>query len=174
MSERRLDVLVVRWYERADRSPDVLVRWLAAAREHLPEATPRWYGDTEPLCGRLDRDGEPGLARAHARADTMLFLRGASPVLHASLAAAARHRGPVGVHSLQAEVDPADERVRRFALALTHPGTIYVSASVAGGMARRRHPVRACRASRGAVPRPPGQLVYRQLFSVCTRTTREG
>jgi hypothetical protein len=134
MTERRLDVLVVRWYERTDRSPDIVARWLAAAREYLPEAVPRRYGDTEPLRGRFDRDGEPGLTRAHAQADTLFLLSGTPPVLHAALAAAGRGRGPVGVHALHAEVDPADERVRRFALALTHPGTVYVSASVAGGM----------------------------------------
>jgi len=127
-------VLVVRWYERTDHSPEVVARWLAAAREHLPEAVPRRYGDTEPLRGRFDQAGEPGLAHAYAQADTLLLLSGTPPVFHASLAAAGRFRGPVGVHSLQAELDPADERVRRFALALTHPGTIYVSASIAGGM----------------------------------------
>jgi hypothetical protein len=134
VTERGLDVLVVRWYERTDRSPEVVARWLAAAREHLPEAVPRRYGDTEPLRGRFDRDGEEGLAAAHARADTLLFLGGTPPVFHASLAAAGRSRGPVGVHAMHAEVDPADERVRRFALAMTHPGTVYVSASIAGGM----------------------------------------
>jgi len=38
---------VVRWYERRDRSPDIVARWLGAAREHLPEAVPRRFGDTE-------------------------------------------------------------------------------------------------------------------------------
>jgi hypothetical protein len=135
MTERRLDVLVVRWYEYAAGAPEVVPRWLAAAREHLPEeAVPRRFGDTEPLRGRLDRDGEQALRDAYARADSLLFLGGDPPVYHASLATAGRSRGPVRVHSLQAELDPADERVQRFALALTHPGTVYVSASVAGGM----------------------------------------
>lgn len=131
MAERKIDSLVVRWYERIDRSPGVVERWLAAAREHLPEAVPRRYGDTEPLRKRAVE----GLADAYARADGLLFLAGAPPVYHATLAATTTgaRRGPVGAHVLQAELDPADERVRAFALALTHPGTLYVSASVAGG-----------------------------------------
>lgn len=127
MAERRLDVLVVHWYERRNRSPDVVARWLGAAREHLPEAVPLRFGDTEPLRGRGD------LSQAYARADTMLLLAGTPPVYHASLAVADA-RGPVAVHTLHAELDPGDERVRRFALALTHPGTVYVSASIAGDM----------------------------------------
>lgn len=134
MTERKLDVLVLRCYEHAGRSPDIVTRWLAAAREHLPEAVPRRYGDSEPLRGRFGTDGDRGLARAYAEADTLLFLAGTPPVYHASLSVAGeRGRGPVVAHSLQAEVDPADERVRRFALALTHPGTVYVSASIARG-----------------------------------------
>ncbi|MEU7901423.1 hypothetical protein [Actinoplanes sp. NPDC049118] len=132
-----LDVLVLRWYERRDRSPDIVARWLDAARELLPEAMPRRFGDTEPLRGRLDRDGPEAFARAHANADSLLLLSGTPPVYHATLAAAeARPRGPVAVHSLHAQLPPGDDRVRRFALALTHPGTVYVSASVAGGMQR--------------------------------------
>jgi hypothetical protein len=134
VAERKLDVLVVRWYEHAGRSPDVVTRWLAAAREHLPEAVPRRYGDTEPLRGRFDRDGERGLAQAYAKADTLLFLAGTPPVFHGSLATGrGPSLGPVAVHSMQAELDPDDQRVRRFALALVHPGTVYVSASIAGG-----------------------------------------
>ncbi|MEV6597868.1 hypothetical protein AB0M36_13470 [Actinoplanes sp. NPDC051346] len=133
MTERRVDVLVVRWYERRAGTPAVVPRWLRAAREHLPEAVPRRYGETEPLRGRLDRDGEDGLTRAYAKADPLLFLNGTPPVYHGSLAAVdARLRGPVVVHSLHAILGPDDERVRRFALALTHPGTLYVSASIAG------------------------------------------
>lgn len=135
MTERRLDVLVVRWYETRQRSPDIVSRWLGAAATHLPEAVPRWFGDTEPLRGRFDRDGAEGLARAYAKADQLLFLAGAQPVFHASLAAAGpRSWGATAVHVLDAELDPADERVRAFALALTHRDTVYVSASVAGDM----------------------------------------
>ncbi|SHM72193.1 hypothetical protein [Cryptosporangium aurantiacum] len=129
MAERTVDVLLVRWYERRDRAPDVLGRWLRAAREHLPAAEPRRFGDTEPLRSRLP------LAEAYARADPLLFLAGSPPVHHAALAnVEARRRGPIAVHTLQAEVGPADERIRRFALALTHPGTVYVSASVERGL----------------------------------------
>jgi len=71
MAERRLDVLVVRWYERQDRSPDIVGRWLRAAREHLPEAVPRRFGDSEPLRGRFERDGEAGLTNAYAAADQL-------------------------------------------------------------------------------------------------------
>ena len=165
MAERGLDVLVVRWYERRDRSPGVVPRWLGAARAHLPEAVPRRFGGTEPLRGRLDRDGDEGLMGAYAAADPLLFLAGTPPVHHAALATGSG--GPVAVHSLEAEVDPGDERVRRFALALTHPGTVYVSASVAGdvvldgrtlyGPARRpEEPYLAARGDwLGLPPEPP-------------------
>jgi hypothetical protein len=133
MAERTVDALVVRWYERRDRSPDVVERWLRAAREELPEAVPRRFGDSEPLRGRFD--GGDALADAYGRADSLLFLAGAPPIYHASLAATGSgKRGPTAVHSLQAVLDPADPRVRRFALALTHPGTVYVSASVERGL----------------------------------------
>jgi hypothetical protein len=129
VAERKVDVLVVRWYERARRSPDVVGRWLSAARAHLPEAVPRRFGDYEPLRARFDKAGQQGLIEAYARADSLLFLAGTPPVFHASWATG----GPVAVHGMQAELDASDDRVRRFALAMTHPGTLYVSASIAGG-----------------------------------------
>lgn len=135
MSERTVDALVVRWYER--HSPGVVDRWLRAADEHLPEAVPRKFGDTEPLRGRFGRDGARALVQAHADADPLLFLAGTPPVYHASLAAPGpRRQGPVAAHSLQVALDAAgpDPRVRRFALAFVHPGTVYVSASVERGL----------------------------------------
>jgi hypothetical protein len=129
--ERKVDVLTVRWYERAARSPDIVTRWLDAAREHLPEAMPRRFGAVEPLRGRLDRDGEDGFRRGHERADTLFFLAGTAPVYSGSLSAGKpRHFGPTVAHSLHAVLEPDDERLRRFALALTHPHMIFVSASM--------------------------------------------
>ncbi|GID91794.1 hypothetical protein ACFQFC_00775 [Amorphoplanes digitatis] len=126
--------VLVRWYERRDRSPDIVARWLGAARAHLPEAVPRRFGDTEPLRGRFDRGGTEALARAHASADSILLLAGTPPVHDATLAAApARRHGPIAVHSLHAASHPGDDHLLRFALALTHPGTVYVSASADGG-----------------------------------------
>jgi hypothetical protein len=134
VGERRLDVLTVRFYERPGADP-VVPRWLAAARAHLPEAVPVRFGDTEPLRGRFDRDGDEGLLQAYASADQFLFLIGEPPVHHASLAAARRPRwGPTVSHALDVETGPDDERVRRFALALAGPHTLYVSASVSGGL----------------------------------------
>ncbi|MFC7535154.1 hypothetical protein [Actinoplanes sp. GCM10030250] len=134
MRERKIDTLVVRWYERQEKSPGIVPRWLAAAGEHLPEAMPRRFGATEPLRGRLDRDGEAGFREQHAAADQLFFLAGTPPVHHGALATTrSRIYGPTAVHSLHAELEPDDERVRRFALALTHPAMAYVSASVAGG-----------------------------------------
>jgi hypothetical protein len=131
VAEREVDVLTVRWYERGARSPDVVTRWLDAAREHLPEAMPRRFGDVEPLRGRLDRDGEDGFRRGHEKADTLFFLAGTAPVYSGSLSAGKpRYFGPTVAHSLHAVLEPGDERMRRFALALTHPGMTYVSASV--------------------------------------------
>lgn len=134
MAEREVDVLTVRWYERADRAPDIVTRWLAAAQAHLPEATPRRFGDSEPLRGRFDRAGADGFRRGYDQADQLFFLTGTPPFHHGSLAARrSRLHGPMAVHTLQAVVDPGDERVRRFALGLAHPGMTYLSASMAGG-----------------------------------------
>lgn len=134
MAEIEVDSLTVRWYERAEGAPDIVTRWLAAAREHLPEAVPRRFGDSEPLRGRFEKAGENGLRRAYEQADQLFFLAGAGPVPHASLAARLRPRhGPMAVHTMQVLARPDDERVRRFALALTHAGTTYLSGSVAGG-----------------------------------------
>ncbi|RZS91840.1 hypothetical protein EV189_1092 [Motilibacter rhizosphaerae] len=134
MPERKVDVLVVRWYERAASASDIADRWLAAAREHLPEALPRRFGEVEPLRGRLDRDGEDGFRRAAEQAESLLHLAGTAPVYSASLCPHRPPRsGPTVAHSLSAVLDPDDERVRRFALALASAGTMYVSASVEGG-----------------------------------------
>ncbi|MEU8814879.1 hypothetical protein [Actinoplanes sp. NPDC048796] len=124
-----MDALILRWYERRAGSADVVDRWLRAARAHLPAAVPRRFGESEPLRGRLDRDGEDALRQAYATADPLLFLAGAPPVYHATLATAGR--GPVLAHTMTAALDPEDPRVRGFSLAMTHPDTIYVSASTA-------------------------------------------
>jgi hypothetical protein len=134
VAEREIDVLSVRWYEPAARSPDIATRWLEAARRHLPEAMPRRFGDVEPLRGRLDRDGEDGFRRGLASAGTLFAVAGTPPIHSGSLSAGKpRYFGPTVSHALDAAVEPGDERVRRFALALTHPGMTYLSASVAGG-----------------------------------------
>jgi hypothetical protein len=130
---RDVDVLTVRIYERAG-SP-IVPRWLSAARRHLPEAVPSLFGDTEPLRGRFARLGEKGLLDAYAKADALLFLIGSPPVHHASLAVFDRPSwGPTVAHGLDVETDPSDERVRQFALALAGPQTVYISASVSGGL----------------------------------------
>lgn len=131
MAGRRLDVLTVRWYERREGPGPIVPRWLAAARAHLPEAVPRRFGDSEPLRGRFDHEGDAGLAAAHDRAEQLLFLAGTPPVHAASLAARPTTSwGPVAAHTLHAERGAADDRVRAFALALAGRHTLYVSASV--------------------------------------------
>ncbi len=123
--------MLVRWYERRDRSPDIAERWLRAAAEHLPEAMPRRYGDTEPLRGR----GADGFVDAHGRATDLFFLTGTPPVYHASFTA---RGGPTSVHTLHAELPADDQRVNAFALALVHPGMTYVSASIERGLTLER------------------------------------
>jgi hypothetical protein len=134
VGERELDVLTVRIYERPGAAP-IVPRWLTAARAHLPEALPVRFGDTEPLRGRFGRAGEQGLLAAYASSDQFLFMTGSPPVHHASVAAPPGPKwGPTVSHSLDVETGPDDERVRRFALALAGPATVYISASVAGGL----------------------------------------
>ncbi|MBL7258990.1 hypothetical protein [Paractinoplanes lichenicola] len=135
MSDTKIDVLVVRWYER--RTTDVAARWLAAAREHLPEAIPVRFGESEPLRGR---GGDEEFTAAWARADPLLFMTGKKPVYHMSLVGgAATKRGPVMVQSLNIVADPHDVRVRAFASAMASDQTFYVSASIAGGMTLDRN-----------------------------------
>jgi hypothetical protein len=134
VGERGLDVLTVRIYERPGAAP-IVPRWLTAARSHLPEAVPLRFGATEPLRGRFDRLGDQGLLDAYAVADSLLFLLGSPPVHHASLSAPHRRSwGPTVAHALDVEVAPDDERVRRFVFALAGPATVYLSASVSGGL----------------------------------------
>jgi hypothetical protein len=131
MAERKIDVVVVRWYERLPAT-GIVGRWFDAATAYLPEAVPVRFGDSEPLRGR---GGRAEVEAALEKASTMLFLAGAAPVYHASFGTDGGPRlGPVVAHSMQAELDPSDERVREFALAVAGEDTVYVSASVAGGM----------------------------------------
>ncbi|MCO8269433.1 hypothetical protein M1L60_02375 [Actinoplanes sp. TRM 88003] len=131
MAKSKIDVLVVRWYERR-AAPDIVDRWFEAADAHLPEATPVRFGESEPLRGR---GGRAEVEAAWTRAGSLLFLAGRPPVHHASLGAGGGTRlGPAVAHSLQIAVDPGDARVRQFALAVAGADTLYVSASVAGGM----------------------------------------
>ncbi|WP_181780346.1 hypothetical protein [Pseudonocardia pini] len=161
MSEERVEALVLRWYAR--RGPGIVPRWLAAAREHLPEALPVRFGESEPLRTRFVTDAD--LVAAHAAADPLLFLRCTPPVHDVSLGAGSRG-GPVLAHTLHALLDPADERVRRFALAVADEDTLYVSASVAdqflddgtlyGPAGRQGEPFLAARGDwLGLPPSPP-------------------
>jgi hypothetical protein len=138
VSERKIDVLVVRWYER--RHPGIVGRWLEAAREHLPEAVPVRFGDSEPLRGR---GGAAEVQAAWAEASPLLFLVGKKPVYHMSMAGGGSGRpvppGPTAVQSLTVVAEPDDVRVKAFALAVMSADTFYVSASVAGGMTLDRN-----------------------------------
>jgi hypothetical protein len=129
MAERRIDVLQVRWYVRAEGLAGIVPRWFAAAREHLPEALPRRFGDSEPLRGKLDRDGEAGVEKMYERADSSLYLRGDPPV-HGGAMSRGNKYGPTSSHSLAVETGIADDRVRAFALALADEHTLYLSASI--------------------------------------------
>ncbi|WP_250035442.1 hypothetical protein [Paractinoplanes maris] len=135
MAARKIDVLVVRWYELRTVG-DIVGRWYRAAEEHLPEAVPVRFGESEPLRGR---GGRSEVQAVWAAADSLLFLTGRSPVHHISFdAGPGIAPGPVAVHSMQVELGADDERVRRFARAVAGDNSFYVSASVAGGMTLER------------------------------------
>ncbi|GAB2576429.1 hypothetical protein Aab01nite_13060 [Paractinoplanes abujensis] len=138
MSDTKIDVLVVRWYER--RNTTIVRRWLDAAREHLPEAVPVRFGDTEPLRGR---GGAEELQAAWARAAPLLFATGKKPVLGISMAGGGTDwpvkYGPTVVHSLTVATGPDDVRVKAFARAVASDDTFYTSASTAGGMTLDRN-----------------------------------
>jgi hypothetical protein len=63
--ERRVNVVTLTWYAHVDRRPaDLGTRWLELCRRHYPAALPHRFGATEPLPGRLDRDGDAAFAAA--------------------------------------------------------------------------------------------------------------
>ncbi|MCY1145005.1 hypothetical protein OWR29_44000 [Actinoplanes sp. Pm04-4] len=148
MVERKIDVLVVRWYERLPAA-GIVGRWFDAAAAHLPEAVPKRFGDTEPLKGQ---GGRAEVEAALGRAQTLLFLAGTAPVYHASLGTDGGPRlGPVVAHSLQVELDPSDERVRKFALAVAGEDTIYVGLGGRRDDARSEDALGAGGTARGTV-----------------------
>lgn len=130
-------VETVTWYVRASEAIDgVAQRWVAAAREHLPEAIPQRYGDSEPLRGRWHTGGgEEGLVEAHARADPMFALGydgvpGPTGVrvfgAGLPIAAGARPLGDATSLTLSVAAGAAAE-IEPFVLALAQgPGTILV------------------------------------------------
>jgi hypothetical protein len=133
--EERVDVLRLRWYVDGRREPDdVPRRWLALCRRHLPQALPRRFGATEPLRGRLDRDGDDAFAEAFGAADTLLFFAAEPPCVGGSLGTPRRHArlGPVTSHSLDVRLAAAaDPAVRAlFEAAAETLGTVFASASV--------------------------------------------
>ena len=132
MSEDDLDATLVRWYEPLEQSADIVQRWLSAAGRHLPEAVPVRFDDSEPLRRRFDT--EAGLTNAYLHTDGLLFLQCTRPVSYAALAAprVPKSWGRYGAHVMHTSLRPSDERLQRFALSVVGPGTVYVSASVAG------------------------------------------
>jgi hypothetical protein len=139
MTETRVDVLALRWYVNRRREPDDLAqRWLDTARAHLPAALPRRFGATEPLRGRLDRDGDVAFLAAYATADTLLAHSGGAPTLGGTLGTPnLRHRlGPMTSHSLDVRLDAVDQPdVREFFVAFADAAaTVYASASVRRGL----------------------------------------
>jgi hypothetical protein len=134
--EERVDVLRLQWYVDSRHEPaDVPERWLALCREHLPQAVPRRFGATEPLRGRLDRDGDAAFGRAFAEAETLLFMAGEPPCLGGSLGTRQRpaRLGPMTSHQLDVRLDvaTADPAVRAlFEAAAEAFGTVFASASV--------------------------------------------
>lgn len=135
MTETRMDVLSLRWYVDRRREPDDLAqRWLDTARAHLPAALPQRFGATEPLRGRLDRDGDDAFVAAFAGTDVQLAHSGTAPTLGGTLGTPnLRHRsGPMTSHSLDVRLDAADDpAVREFFAAFADTAaTVYASASV--------------------------------------------
>jgi hypothetical protein len=139
MTDTRVDVLALRWYVDRRREPaDLAQRWLDTARAHLPPALPRRFGDSEPLRGRLDRDGDDAFLAAYATADVLLAHSGSEPTLGGTLGTPnLRHRlGPMTSHSLDVRLDAADEPgVRAFFAAFAGAtATVYASASIRRGL----------------------------------------
>lgn len=139
MTDTQLDVLSLHWYVDRRREPDDLAqRWLDTARAHLPAALPRRFGATEPLRGRLDRDGDGAFLAAYATADSQLSHVGTAPTLGGTLGTPnlPRRLGPMTSHSLVVRLDAADDPgVREFFVAFADAAaTVYASASVQRGL----------------------------------------
>jgi hypothetical protein len=133
--EERVDVLRLQWYVDSRREPaDVPDRWLAVCRQHLRQALPRRFGATEPLRGRLDRDGDETFVRAFEEAVTLLFFAGEEPCFGGALGTPRQHSrlGYVKSHVLDVRLDAAvDPAVRAlFVAAAETLGTVFASASI--------------------------------------------
>ncbi len=135
MTGSRVDLLVLRWYvDLREEPPGVPERWLATCREHFPPALPHRFGDSEPLRGRLERDGDAAFVRAFARADPLVHHSGRTPALGGSLGTPTRMRrlGSMTSHSLDVRLDAADDpRLRGFFVAVAEGSrALFASASV--------------------------------------------
>jgi hypothetical protein len=133
--EERVDVLRLRWYVDLRREPsDVPDRWLALCRRHLPAALPRRFGGTEPLRGRLDRDGDGAFVRAYGSTRTLLLMAGEQPCYGGALGTPLQsHRlGPMTSHHLDVRRDAAADPALRalFVTAAESFGTVFASASL--------------------------------------------
>jgi len=131
-------VLTVDVYaRRKDRPDDLAARWLAALREHRPDAVPDVCGDVEPLRTRLDGDDPSAtLAEALDRADGLLFTRGGCRGARVEGHLSARQPawwGPVEAHGLRLpRPTTPDDDVPRLLPALA----VAAGASVAVGEVR--------------------------------------
>ncbi|MFC4139496.1 MULTISPECIES: hypothetical protein [unclassified Microbacterium] len=104
----RVDVIEMNWYAPAAAVEAAPRGWLKVARRCLPEALPRRFGGTEPLQGRLDRDGDEKFAEV-ATEEGMIFFAPTLPFTHGSLRGSVDDDAQVTSFSLHAIRDPFDD-----------------------------------------------------------------
>lgn len=108
------DLVELSWYAPEGSVVGAADVWLASARRWLPEALPRRFGITEPLQGRLDRDGDQGFIKVHAAEDVMVHFVGGAPCAEGYLSGGRRTYGEVAAYKLDVDaVAFEDPRWRR-------------------------------------------------------------
>lgn len=100
------DTVQFHWYMLADEMPPNFPQlYLDLSRKLLPEALPRRYGTTEPLQGKLERDGDRGFIQAYeSEPDSMLFMYCTHPVPYGYILGRFMHRHG-GVRTVKLEMD---------------------------------------------------------------------
>lgn len=111
-----VSVVDVHWYLRVgEMAPERVARtFVDAARRHIPEALPRRYGSYEPLKKRWDDGADEAFVAFVAAETDSVYMRGTSPVQHASIGRARDPHAVVSACSLTMFAAPLeDERWQR-------------------------------------------------------------
>jgi hypothetical protein len=144
VKDELVETLKLVWYGYSGAQSDPLMAWWESARRWFPEASPRRFGEWEPLQGMVSEVGFDGLQRAwrDARQPSLLFTCAQLPAIEADLTtptgmAAVRD----GAWSLRLSLlaEPISDvarrgRLERFFVSVAEAsGAVYATGQVTGG-----------------------------------------